>query len=1098
MPGSMSYNDSVQPLRVSRDSTMSSPTKMGGVPRALTEISPSEKRRNSPSWNQTSKKMNFQQDSSPFQSSPVDPTKSSTFDSSQSSEPPQTPKRENASPIKSSLSTSRFKSSFDEATGSWVPDLEPIGSRSLHRHTKSVTFDNGPPQVNEYEMATPDLSSIGSNSREGSYDSEEDDEYNPLYHPHYDGDDVEDSFDASLEDTDKTPVSGTAIAPTAADSKAETQNIGNGKMTLEERLKLMMLSDDSNATKSPTKTAAELQRERRMRRAAPRDRFGSPASEADTASQAALEAEEEDDVIGDLSGLEEYQLPPRISRESILRRVNGNRAFERESDYHFSSPAPSSPERVLPLDPDVPIPSTEEDSILEDDDNEGSVIVRRDLAEREDSYPYREMSEMSIARQVEEELVIHEDKDDDSGSHYSESAGSFDAKEQQVEYRPEDDDPTPHASPIEERIPTFEPTTESVPSPSLNGPPVYDGSGWGEPEEYEDDESATGSVIHHPVDYEDEEGYPEEVEEEEEEEEEEAPPTPEIPEQLATIKSSSGSKLRTRPSATPSDLMAMREARRQVSREIAPLVPPIPDRHLNRRSQEIDPGLSSSTDYMERHPSFKKRSLTLDLDLGLSLDQDFDRRGYLMRQNTKLVAASDKESDDSWRTRSAGHESNALGLNTVTEDDYNVDFATTDSGERGRLFIKVMGVKDLDLPISKTERTWFSLTLDNGVHCVTTAWLELARNAPIGQEFELVVPNDLEFQLTLNVKLEKPAPVPIASSPTKATKAPKTKTSTFGRMFTSPKKRREMEMRQREEEQRLAMQRDAQTRQVNAAPTVYDLLSPLVAEDGSFARSYVCLKEHESRCFGRPYLAEVACFNEWATEEAGFASSVKSKRGTTAVVRRAPYKIGKLELQLLFVPRPKGVSDEDMPKSMNSCIRELKAAEERLSRNWEGHLSQQGGDCPYWRRRYFKLVGAKLTAYHEATRQPRATINLGNARRLIDDRRTLTEKETMGKGGRRRRSAFAEEEEGYMFVEEGFRIRFNNGEVIDFYADTAEDKEGWMRVLGELVGRGDSSNVDEEGPRRNKWCELILKREESLRKRAEGRRVHSRTKSMYL
>ena len=66
----------------------------------------------------------------------------------------------------------------------------------------------------------------------------------------------------------------------------------------------------------------------------------------------------------------------------------------------------------------------------------------------------------------------------------------------------------------------------------------------------------------------------------------------------------------------------------------------------------------------------------------------------------------------------------------------------------------------------------------------------------------------------------------------------------------------------------------------------------------------------------------------------------------------------------------------------------------------------------YWRRRYFKLVGARLTAYHEATRQPRATINLGNAKKLIDDRRSLTEKETMGKGGRRRRSAFAEEEEG--------------------------------------------------------------------------------------
>lgn len=237
------------------------------------------------------------------------------------------------------------------------------------------------------------------------------------------------------------------------------------------------------------------------------------------------------------------------------------------------------------------------------------------------------------------------------------------------------------------------------------------------------------------------------------------------------------------------------------------------------------------------------------------------------------------------------------------------------------------------------ERTWFSLTLDNGVHCVTTAWLEMARNAPIGQEFELVVPNDLEFQLTLNVKLEKPAPVPVNT----AAKSSKTKTSAFSRVFASPKKRKELELRQREEDERYAQQ---QSLQRNAPPTAYELLSPLVAEDGSFGRSYVCLKEHEHRCFGRPYMAEVSCFNEWATEEAGFASSVKSKRGNTAVVRRAPYKIGKLELQLLFVPRPKNSLEEDMPKSMNTCIRELKATEERLARNWEGPLSQQGGDCP--------------------------------------------------------------------------------------------------------------------------------------------------------
>lgn len=229
------------------------------------------------------------------------------------------------------------------------------------------------------------------------------------------------------------------------------------------------------------------------------------------------------------------------------------------------------------------------------------------------------------------------------------------------------------------------------------------------------------------------------------------------------------------------------------------------------------------------------------------------------------------------------------------------------------------------------------------MHCVTTAWLELGRNAPIGQEFELVVPNELEFQLTLNAKLVKPAAKRVVESPTKKAQKP----STFSRVFTSPKKRKELEIKQKEEEQRMAQQkeRDAQIKRMSSQPTAWDLLSPLAAEDGSFGRSYVCLKDHESRCYGRPYIVDVACFNEWATEEVGFQSSARSKR-PTQVQRRAPYKVAKLELQLLFVPKPKGAKDDDMPKSLNSCIRELQDAEAAAARNWEGHLSQQGGDCP--------------------------------------------------------------------------------------------------------------------------------------------------------
>lgn len=64
-----------------------------------------------------------------------------------------------------------------------------------------------------------------------------------------------------------------------------------------------------------------------------------------------------------------------------------------------------------------------------------------------------------------------------------------------------------------------------------------------------------------------------------------------------------------------------------------------------------------------------------------------------------------------------------------------------------------------------------------------------------------------------------------------------------------------------------------------------------------------------------------------------------------------------------------------------------------------------------------------------------------------------------------------------MFVEEGFRIRFGNGEIIDFYADSAQEKEGWMKVLADIVGKGQTAGV---GGQPKAWTELVLKRERSI------------------
>ena len=63
-----------------------------------------------------------------------------------------------------------------------------------------------------------------------------------------------------------------------------------------------------------------------------------------------------------------------------------------------------------------------------------------------------------------------------------------------------------------------------------------------------------------------------------------------------------------------------------------------------------------------------------------------------------------------------------------------------------------------------------------------------------------------------------------------------------------------------------------------------------------------------------------------------------------------------------------------------------------------------------------------------------------------------------------------------MFVEEGFRIRFANGETIDFYADSAAEKDGWMKVLADVVGK-DSKNKT--------WTDLVVARHRAAAARAQ-------------
>lgn len=154
----------------------------------------------------------------PGNSSPVQPQAKKAFeepDTATSLVAPLSPSRFNSPPTKSSLSkktgTAFRRSGFDPEKGIWEDDDDiqskqlPAG-RGLHRHQKSVTFDQKPPQVNEYEMTTPAPSSCASGSREGSYESHEDGDEEDASFERGSSMDQDDSFDASLEDADKTPV----------------------------------------------------------------------------------------------------------------------------------------------------------------------------------------------------------------------------------------------------------------------------------------------------------------------------------------------------------------------------------------------------------------------------------------------------------------------------------------------------------------------------------------------------------------------------------------------------------------------------------------------------------------------------------------------------------------------------------------------------------------------------------------------------------------------------------------------------------------------------------------------------------------------------
>jgi hypothetical protein len=840
---------------------------------------------------------------SPSKTSPAKLPTQSSFGSP--SKDNSSPLEGRASPTKSSLVTNgRFNSPKYNPESSIMSDDEEYKHqtlRPLRRHAKSVTFDTAPPQITEYEMVTPDPSAA-SGSRDGSYESEEEDEEEDMSF------DQDDSFDASLEDTEKTPVvlpedwrhmspdaantsltdlyddvfdagdnspmpsarpnggvsgfrhgstnsdgdsrplpplpgmqmrdenrrrdSSIGIAaaaervsearrslpqlPQAAGiSKSDLLNMRESSMSLEDRLRLMNFDDERNIS-TPTQESHNEQAEEGVQ----------------------VHVEEIDDTeTGTELAIDDTKVP-RISRESILRRVKSRNFDEEEDSYHYD--AEFSPERsygdLADLDPDVPIPSRECSSNFDEVPQQYNDMAESEADSVIDAYSFADMTgvdggtEMpSVLEDYERESLVvrhpvqHYSEEVDDGSEYSPQPEEQPTSQSTIDSSGPSTPTAMASSPMatekqarqeemfasfngDEMDLTLDPTKTSfvpVPTPLDNAPKMDAMREFlrrpttpemaEEVDPESDDPGTPDSVIRHPVMI--------------------SPPeqdsSPEVPQREATIRGAGG-KLKTRPSLIP-DEIDLASARRQVSGEHAP---PVPMRSPNRQSLTFELGHVDEGDSQMSFLNKENRMLNLDLgddsnDLSFGLDKEFnhiieaqkvdthfplpffarfptssvarteataqmpgedflynysptnecvrEQKGYLMRENTKMVVASSRQFSDekpsedatailekptkssprkssaerkpAWttepwngkprrksiRTTSGrrvptstgpvpplpGQESAVAGsLDSVAEQG---DEEFEDGEERGRVFVKVVGVKDLDLPLPKSK-----------------------------------------------------------------------------------------------------------------------------------------------------------------------------------------------------------------------------------------------------------------------------------------------------------------------------------------------------------------------------------------------------------
>lgn len=200
---------------------------------------------------------------------------------------------------------------------------------------------------------------------------------------------------------------------------------------------------------------------------------------------------------------------------------------------------------------------------------------------------------------------------------------------------------------------------------------------------------------------------------------------------------------------------------------------------------------------------------------------------------------------------------------------------------------------------------------------------------------------------------------------------------------------------------------------------------------------------------------------------------------------RVMKNIADIEIQLFHLPPLPRVSPNELPQSIEECLTGLEKAERYDRILYEGVLTQQGADCPTWRRRQMRLQGSRLIAFNEITHKPHAIIQISQAVALEDPddqvdvegtpsvkdgastkstTTTTTTTRPLRQIQHKRTLSLEDDDDPYSIRPHSFKVLFEDDSLISFFADTAPEKTRWIRMLKPLIKGGKNAKLSGAPP----------------------------------